>query len=72
MNDPSVAPKGTPFNLEKFVDYASGSVVSKTLLKRDLGNITLFSFDKGQGLSEHTAPFDAVIYILDGQAKIIV
>ena len=49
MNDPSVAPKGTSFNLEKFVDYASGSVVSKTLLKRDLGNITLFSFDKGPG-----------------------
>lgn len=72
MNDPSVAPKGTSFNLEKFVDYASGSVISKTLLKRDLGNITLFSFDKGQGLSEHTAPFDAVVYILDGQAKITI
>lgn len=72
MNDPSVAPKGTSFNLEKFVDYASGSIVSKTLLKRDLGNITLFSFDKGQGLSEHTTPFDAVVYILDGQAKITI
>jgi quercetin dioxygenase-like cupin family protein len=40
------------------------------LLKKDTGNITLFSFDKGQGLSEHTSPYDAVVYILDGQAEI--
>ena len=46
--------------MEQFVDYADGSVVSKTLLKKDIGNITLFAFDKGQGLSEHTAPFYAV------------
>ena len=47
-------------------------MVSKTLLKKDSGNITLFSFDKGQGLSEHTAPFDAVVHILDGKAEITI
>lgn len=64
--------KGTPFNLKKKVDYADGSVVSQTLLKKTTGNITLFAFDAGQGLSEHTAPFDAVVYILDGQARITI
>jgi quercetin dioxygenase-like cupin family protein len=72
MNDQSKSPKGKAFNLEQFVDYADGSVVSKTLLKKDIGNISLFAFDRGQGLSEHTAPFDAVVYILDGRAEITI
>jgi len=72
MNDQSSTLKGKVFNLEQFVDYADGSVVSKTLLKKEIGNITLFAFDKGQGLSEHTAPFDAVVYILDGEAQITI
>lgn len=72
MNDNSTTHKGTPFNLEKHINYADGSVVSKTLLKKTIGNITLFAFDSGQGLSEHTAPFDAVVYILDGQAEITI
>jgi quercetin dioxygenase-like cupin family protein len=72
MNDDAAALKGIPFNLEKHVDYADGSVVSKTLIKKDIGNITLFAFDAKQGLSEHTAPFDAVVYILDGQGEITV
>ena len=72
MNDTSSAVKGKAFNLKESVDYTDGSVVSKTLLKKDIGNITLFSFDSGQGLSEHTAPFDAVVYILDGQAEITI
>ena len=46
--------------------------VTATLIKKDIGNITLFAFDSGQGLSEHTAPFDAVVYILDGQAEITI
>lgn len=62
--------KGVPFNLEKEVEYAEGSVVSKTLLNRTAGTVTLFSFDAGQGLSEHTAPYDAMVTILDGEAKI--
>jgi quercetin dioxygenase-like cupin family protein len=72
MNAQANTPKGTAFNLEAYVDYADGSVVSKTLLKKEIGNITLFAFDKGQGLSEHTAPFDAVVQILDGSAEITI
>jgi len=72
MSDTSNAVKGKAFNLKESVDYADGSVVSKTLIKKDIGNITLFAFDAGQGLSEHTAPFDAVVYILDGEAEITI
>ena len=72
MNENAVTAKGVPFNLEQYVAYSNGSVVSKTLLKKDIGNITLFSFDAGQGLSEHTAPFDAVVYVLDGKAEITI
>ena len=64
--------KGIPISLEDHVDYAEGSVVSKTLLQKEIGNLTLFSFDSGQGLSEHTSPFDAVIYILDGKAEVTI
>lgn len=71
MND-GTAPKGIALNLEKHVNYADGSMVSKTLIKNDTGNITLFAFDAGQGLSEHTAPFDAVVYIMDGRADITI
>jgi quercetin dioxygenase-like cupin family protein len=70
MGDADNVVKGKAFDLKAFVEYAAGSVVSKTLIKKDIGNITLFAFDSGQGLSEHTAPFDAVVYILDGEAKI--
>ena len=70
MEKSSEIEKGKPFNLADSVTYGIGPVVSKTLLKKDSGNITLFSFDKGQGLSEHTAPFDAIVHILDGQAEI--
>jgi len=72
MNKPCEKVKGVPFKLEPEVAYAEGSVVSKTLLQSDAGTITLFSFALGQGLSEHTAPFDAVVYILDGEAKITI
>ena len=70
MQSKAAAVKGEPFDLAENVTYAIGSVVSKTLLKKDTGNITLFSFAKGQGLSEHTSPYDAVVYILDGEARI--
>ena len=72
MNDTMEKLKGTPFNLEENIQYSDGSVVSQTLLKKDIGNITLFAFDAGQGLSEHTAPFDAVVYILNGKAEITI
>lgn len=64
--------KGEVLNLESMVDYSSGGIISKQVLKNTSGNITLFSFDKGQGLSEHTAPFDAVVQILDGEAQIAI
>lgn len=64
--------KGEAFNLVNSIEYAVDSVVSKTLVKRDIGTITLFAFDQGQGLSEHTAPFDAVVLILDGEAVITI
>lgn len=56
--------------MPSLVDYSEGGVVSKQVLKNDVGNVTLFSFDKGQGLSEHTAPFDAMVQVLDGTAEI--
>lgn len=59
----------------RFVDlvsYQEGAVVSRTLLKRDTGNVTLFAFDEGQGLSEHTAPFDALVQLLEGEAEIVI
>ena len=64
--------KSEKFSLEQNVDYSSDSVVSKTLLKGESGNLTLFSFDKGQGLSEHSAPFDATILLLDGEGEITI
>jgi quercetin dioxygenase-like cupin family protein len=60
------------FRFEDEVDYSEGAIVSKNVLKRDTGNISLFSFDKGEGLSEHTAPFDALVQVVDGRAEITV
>ncbi len=59
------------FKASEIIDYASGSVVSKVIVKRNGGNVTLFAFDKGQELSEHTAPFDALVQVLEGEAEII-
>ncbi len=59
-------------SLVDLVAYQEASVVSKTLIERETGTITLFAFDKGQGLSEHTAPFDAMVFVLDGVAEIAI
>jgi quercetin dioxygenase-like cupin family protein len=56
--------------LSDMIEYQKGSVVSRTLIDKKTGTLTLFSFDKGQGLSEHTAPFDALVFILDGEVEI--
>lgn len=58
------------FSLVDLVSYQTGSVVSKTLIEKKTGTVTLFAFDKGEGLSEHTAPFDAMVLVLDGMAEI--
>ncbi len=60
----------TIYTLVHSIDYSEGAVVSKIVRKNNGGNITLFAFDKGQVLSEHSAPFDAIIVVLDGQATI--
>ena len=54
------------------VDYQEGSVVSRTIVDKKTGTLTLFAFGEGQGLSEHTAPFDALVYLLDGEAEITI
>jgi len=58
--------------LTDLVNYQEGSVVSKTLIQKETGTVTLFAFDQGQGLSEHTAPFDALVCVLDGEAEIMI
>jgi len=64
--------KGEKFSFNDRISYADKAVVSKHVLKSEMGNITLFAFDKGEGLSEHTAPFDAVVSLVDGKAEIMV
>jgi len=54
------------------VSYQVGAVVSRTIINRETGTVTLFAFDEGEGLSEHTAPFDALVYLLDGEAEIVI
>lgn len=63
---------GRVSELADLINYQGGSVVSKEIIKKNKGTVTLFAFDKGQGLSEHTAPFDALVYVFDGKAKIII
>jgi quercetin dioxygenase-like cupin family protein len=61
-----------PAVLTELIDYASDSIVSKTIIDKSVGTITLFAFDKGQKLSEHTAPCDAVVQVLDGRAQLTI
>lgn len=58
--------------LADLLDYQEGSVVSRTVVDQKSGTVTLFSFDKGQGLSEHTAPFNALVYVIDGRVRITI
>jgi quercetin dioxygenase-like cupin family protein len=62
--------KGVPVALAASVAYAPGAIVSKTLLDRKAGSLTLFAFDTGQGLSEHTSPYDATVLVLEGEATL--
>ena len=64
--------KAVKFTFNESINYNENAVVSKHVLKKDNGNISLFAFDKGEGLSEHSTPFDAVVYIVDGKADIII
>lgn len=60
------------FNVSESIEYQAGSVVSKTVSDKKTGTVTLFAFDAGQGLSEHTAPFDAIVHVVDGEADIVI
>jgi quercetin dioxygenase-like cupin family protein len=62
--------RGEAYDVGVLLDYQKEAVVSREIIKKETGNVTLFAFDQGQGLSEHTAPFDAVVYVLEGQAQI--
>ena len=59
-------------NLRDLIDYQEGSVVSRTLIDKKAGTVTLFAFDEKQGLSEHTAPYDALVYVLDGEVEVTI
>lgn len=58
--------------LVDLADYQKNSIVSQTIIDKKTGTVTFFAFDEGQGLSEHTAPFDALVYLLDGEAEVII
>jgi quercetin dioxygenase-like cupin family protein len=72
----SSTPKGLPgaqaTRTAEFVNYQDGAVVSREIVRKSTGSVTLFAFDAGQGLSEHTAPFDALVQVLEGEAEIMV
>ncbi len=60
------------FQFNEVIAYSAGAIVSKEILKTDKGTITLFAIDEGQGISEHSAPFDVLVQIIDGEAQIII
>ncbi|MBI3153681.1 MAG: cupin domain-containing protein [Chloroflexi bacterium] len=68
----STAPKSQILHLAEMVSYQEGSVVSRQVTKAEAGNVTLFAFDKDQGLSEHTAPYDALVHVLEGEAEVTI
>jgi quercetin dioxygenase-like cupin family protein len=70
MNNDDIT--GKVENMVDLIDYQAGSVVSRTIIDKPAGTLTLFAFDAGQGLSEHTAPFDALVYLLDGKAEVTI
>jgi quercetin dioxygenase-like cupin family protein len=65
-------PVAQPVRLIDLVDYQNGAVVSRAIIDKKSGTVSLFAFDEGQGLSEHTAPFDALVCLLDGEAEVVV
>jgi quercetin dioxygenase-like cupin family protein len=64
--------KAQASKLESLIDYQEGSVVSRTIIEKKTGTVTLFAFDQNQGLSEHTAPYDAMVYVLDGEVEVTI
>ena len=69
---PKGLPGGEVTKAAEWVNYQDGSIVSREIVKKPTGNVTIFAFDEGQGLSEHTAPFDALVHILEGEVEIMI
>lgn len=63
---------GKTLKVTGLIEYQEGSVVSREIIRKETGTVTIFAFDKGEGLSEHTAPFDAMVQVVDGKAEIII
>jgi quercetin dioxygenase-like cupin family protein len=63
---------GIPFTFSQSISYQADGIVSKKIIQREKGNVTLFAFDAGQKLSEHTAPFDAMVQVMEGNAEIVI
>lgn len=61
-----------PIRLEDLIEYQEGAVVSREIIRKETGTVTIFAFDMGEGLSEHTAPFDAMVQVIDGRAEITI
>jgi quercetin dioxygenase-like cupin family protein len=68
----SVELKAKVLKVVDLMEYQEGAVVSREIIRKDTGTVTIFAFDKGEGLSEHTAPFDAMVQVIDGKAEIII
>lgn len=64
--------KGKTLKVVDLIEYQEGSVVSREIIRKETGTVTIFAFDKGEGLSEHTAPFDAMVQVVDGKAEIVI
>lgn len=71
-SDATSLPPASPLELAALVAYQDGGIVSRTLLKTEGGTLTVFAFDAGQSLSEHTAPFDALVQVLDGEVELVI
>jgi len=63
---------GQPAKIAELVSYQDGSIVSREIIKKSTGSVTIFAFDEGQGLSEHTAPFDALVQVVEGETEIVI
>lgn len=64
--------KAKVLNVKNLIDYQKGSVVSREIIRKETGTVTIFAFDKGEGLSEHTTPFDAMVQVVDGTGEIVI
>lgn len=70
MSENNSGPRGQAMEAAGLVQYQQGSVVSRTIVDKPVGTVTVFAFDEGEGLSEHTAPYDALVVVLDGEAEV--